>query len=217
MKLKISSLVGSLALLALFGGMPAQAQSLGVDFPAGSSTNFGGSSWNLGWSFTANTNVNVVGLGNWAGGSAFPQDQQVGLWNSSGTLLASAFVSNGSTLVGAAPWLFTSISPIELLAGQTYVVGAEGGADYTGFNAVAVFDPRISYITDLYTANGGANSPLVEPTTTESSPYGWFGGNVELSNVSAVPEPSTWAMMILGFLGLGFMAYRRKANLAPAV
>jgi hypothetical protein len=26
----------------------------------------------------------------------------------------------------------------------------------------------------------------------------------------AVPEPSTWAMMILGFSGIGFMAYRRK-------
>ena len=26
----------------------------------------------------------------------------------------------------------------------------------------------------------------------------------------AVPEPSTWAMMILGFAGIGFMAYRRK-------
>jgi PEP-CTERM motif len=25
-----------------------------------------------------------------------------------------------------------------------------------------------------------------------------------------VPEPSTWAMMILGFFGVGFMAYRRK-------
>jgi hypothetical protein len=30
------------------------------------------------------------------------------------------------------------------------------------------------------------------------------------TNVSAVPEPSTWAMMILGFLGVGFMAYRKK-------
>jgi hypothetical protein len=28
----------------------------------------------------------------------------------------------------------------------------------------------------------------------------------------AVPEPSTWAMMILGFAGLGFMAYRRKTK-----
>lgn len=32
---------------------------------------------------------------------------------------------------------------------------------------------------------------------------------------SAVPEPSTWAMMILGFCGLGFMAYCRKDKLAP--
>jgi hypothetical protein len=28
--------------------------------------------------------------------------------------------------------------------------------------------------------------------------------------IGAVPEPSTWAMMILGFVGVGFMAYRRK-------
>jgi hypothetical protein len=29
-------------------------------------------------------------------------------------------------------------------------------------------------------------------------------------NLQAVPEPSTWAMMILGFAGLGFMTYRRR-------
>jgi hypothetical protein len=28
--------------------------------------------------------------------------------------------------------------------------------------------------------------------------------------VEGVPEPSTWAMMILGFAGIGFMAYRRR-------
>jgi hypothetical protein len=32
------------------------------------------------------------------------------------------------------------------------------------------------------------------------------------SITTAVPEPSTWAMMILGFAGVGFMAYRRKQN-----
>ena len=32
------------------------------------------------------------------------------------------------------------------------------------------------------------------------------------SPTSAVPEPSTWAMMILGFAGVGFMAYRRKSK-----
>lgn len=33
---------------------------------------------------------------------------------------------------------------------------------------------------------------------------------------SAIPEPSTWAMMVLGFAGLGFLAYRRKQASAAA-
>jgi hypothetical protein len=32
------------------------------------------------------------------------------------------------------------------------------------------------------------------------------------SVVSTVPEPSTWAMMILGFVGVGFMGYRRRGQ-----
>jgi hypothetical protein len=34
-----------------------------------------------------------------------------------------------------------------------------------------------------------------------------------VASVAAVPEPATWAMMILGFLGGGFVAYRRKSNM----
>jgi hypothetical protein len=33
-----------------------------------------------------------------------------------------------------------------------------------------------------------------------------------LLTITAVPEPSTWTMMILGFAGIGFMAYRRKSG-----
>lgn len=33
-------------------------------------------------------------------------------------------------------------------------------------------------------------------------------------HVGSVPEPSTWVMMILGFAGVGFMAYRRKSKTA---
>jgi hypothetical protein len=28
--------------------------------------------------------------------------------------------------------------------------------------------------------------------------------------IAAVPEPSTWAMMLIGFAGVGFMTYRRR-------
>ena len=37
--------------------------------------------------------------------------------------------------------------------------------------------------------------------------YNFYLTHVE---ASPVPEPSTWAMMLLGFAGLGFAAYRRR-------
>jgi len=33
---------------------------------------------------------------------------------------------------------------------------------------------------------------------------------IQVANISAVPEPATWAMMVLGFLGVGCLAYRRR-------
>jgi hypothetical protein len=44
------------------------------------------------------------------------------------------------------------------------------------------------------------------------SPAPTFNMAFTLEGVSDVPEPSTWAMMILGFAGVGFMAYRRKSK-----
>jgi PEP-CTERM motif len=42
---------------------------------------------------------------------------------------------------------------------------------------------------------------------------GAVGANFEIAQLtSAVPEPSTWAMVILGFAGVSFMAYRRKSK-----
>jgi len=48
-------------------------------------------------------------------------------------------------------------------------------------------------------------SVVFTPTTTT----GHFV-QFDFVGVTAVPEPSTWAMMILGFFGVGFMAYRRR-------
>jgi PEP-CTERM motif len=33
-----------------------------------------------------------------------------------------------------------------------------------------------------------------------------------IGTVGAVPEPSTWAMIILGFVGIGAMTYRRRKS-----
>jgi hypothetical protein len=37
-----------------------------------------------------------------------------------------------------------------------------------------------------------------------------------VDTMAAVPEPSTWAMLILGFCGLGLMAYRSRSNAISA-
>ncbi len=45
--------------------------------------------------------------------------------------------------------------------------------------------------------------------------YTWGDPNTLTINVaSGVPEPSTWAMLLLGFAGISFLAYRRKSKSA---
>jgi PEP-CTERM motif len=50
------------------------------------------------------------------------------------------------------------------------------------------------------------------PLSLTSRVYSQTLDSLALTSVAAVPEPSTWAMMILGFAGVGFMAYRRKSK-----
>jgi hypothetical protein len=86
-------------------------------------------------------------------------------------------------------------------------------------------------LTTTFTAAKGLNTlPRTLTYTEEFLPFTVVGGSTTLSftsldagafggvigdvaiNAAATPEPSTWAMMILGFAGIGFMAYRRKQN-----
>ncbi|MBR0835797.1 PEP-CTERM sorting domain-containing protein [Bradyrhizobium manausense] len=55
----------------------------------------------------------------------------------------------------------------------------------------------------------------IDLTTTDSNGARLASVDIQV-NVGAVPEPSTWAMMILGFCGLGFMGYRRRAGYSAA-
>lgn len=75
-----------------------------------------------------------------------------------------------------------------------------------------VADPAYDYIF----------GQLLEPGGTPNNPnlLDFNVASVTVSvqdNVGAVPEPSTWAMMLLGFLGLGCMACRRKHSLSALV
>ena len=47
---------------------------------------------------------------------------------------------------------------------------------------------------------------------------GEVGGMIEttITQHSAVPEPSTWAMLLIGFAGLGFAGYRKAKTTRTA-
>ena len=62
------------------------------------------------------------------------------------------------------------------------------------------------------------NNSLTMCNGAEVTSMGWdlfdtFGGGNDLGAmdnfaIASIPEPSTWAMMLLGFAGLGFAGYR---------
>jgi PEP-CTERM motif len=55
----------------------------------------------------------------------------------------------------------------------------------------------------------------LEPFTTVS--FSTSGNAFEFALVPTIPEPSTWAMMLLGFAGLGYAAFRRNSKGQAAV
>jgi choice-of-anchor C domain-containing protein len=108
-----------------------------------------------------------------------------------------------------------------------YLSGNPDGSPETktvGVSVGSAVDPSITFLTTLdsnhtlnYVFHTLAFTSTGDPVTLSfaSQDAGAFGaviGGVTIS--SAVPEPSTWAMMILGFAGVGFMAFRRKNKIA---
>jgi hypothetical protein len=141
-------------------------------------------------------------------GSCFPSGvtstHGVALWTSSETELATTTLSGDG---GAAGFQFTAITPVDLTAGQDYFVGGTTTGDsYIAPLSVPTVASQIDYIIHAEIGTSGV-TPIF--STSQFSSFSDFGGNFAFSTM---PEPSTWAMLIVGFTGLGFVGYRsRKA------
>jgi PEP-CTERM motif len=59
------------------------------------------------------------------------------------------------------------------------------------------------------------DAPLLTPPTEIL--VSTFGESGNFTIGTAVPEPSTWAMMLIGFAGLGYASYRRSKKNAAAL
>ena len=103
-----------------------------------------------------------------------------------------------------------------------------GGSNCWYDGAVQAYDAIsqtiLTQIGDVYqisfNLNGGDGGPNYSRLSTNGDVTDIGGNGIDvlvyaqagLPIAGSVPEPSTWAMLILGFVGIGFMAYRRKPS-----
>jgi hypothetical protein len=134
-KRRINIVALLLVLLSLCQTSRVFAQNqLGMDATSGTEEALfsGNGGLTLGWDFqvTAPAGIMVNGLGFWdyqSDGFFLNQTFDVGLWNSTGTLLAESVITSTSTLVPSLDtsggWRMNSVSPLVLAPGL-YTVGA---------------------------------------------------------------------------------------------
>lgn len=160
--------------------------------------------YTLGFSFNlaAAKTVNALGYNT----ATLSRDQTVGLWSSTGTLLASTVIGTASTTVGNFSW--ESISALSLAAGDYVLAATYTGGPFptrlTGVTTAADY----TYLTDLQDLGPGLNFP----TLSTNGSYGTQGigvANLSFGMAGAVPEPASWALMI-GGMGMVGGALRRR-------
>jgi hypothetical protein len=67
--------------------------------------------------------------------------------------------------------------------------------------------------TEVSTTFIGTGSDSLNIASRNDGNFNYF----DSFSVNAIPEPSTWAMLLLGFAGLGFAGYRRAGAERPAL
>lgn len=190
----------------IFGGLLVSVAALA----AGQATAFPsfGADTGPGFIITVGTNAGVMATGQ--GPYDSQEDTYIGIINNTNAPLSSIPLS--STL------------PIYSFDGDginTY--GANGGInnaqDPTGYGGPNAFFTNINgtFLNGNATGTGLYTTGIVNfitPIPVGGQDYFSLEENIATQGggitVGGVPEPSTWAMMLLGFAGLGFLSFRKS-------
>jgi len=165
----------------------------------------------------ANTNYYEIKPANdwtFAGGTLLAAETNaIGTPTGNGALLLNENAGIATNIVGLVVGQQYSISLLlwgDNRPGSSYVFNISIGDDSwstPGTDGAAGSNPAGSLQT--YTFTAGSTSEMLRLFQSSGSQAPRIVDDI---TITAVHEPSTWAMMILGFAGVGFMAYRRKSK-----
>ena len=166
------------------------------------------------------TNANN-GYGDWNNVPTNGMGQQVDAY---GSTTGNVLIADGATVPSQTVW--SEVINVQNSATYTFSFYADELSGYNGnaqlqayINGIAIGSPLDATQSQWLSAssqwssgsNNQATISIIDLNT------GLFGNDFALDGISftgpavtSVPEPSTWAMLILGFLSLGFITCRKK-------
>ena len=207
-----------LAMALLATPAPALAASLGVDITGAGIAGQNPVAFTIGWGVDVVSPVRVTALGIWDEGSnGLLASHAVGLWNGTGTLLASTTVPAGTAADTAVPsvqgdgrWLFEDIADIVLPIGHFVLGSTSTGDDFRANQAGFILDPDLANFDPAQFAVG-ANLQFPDLDAEGQLGISLFGPNFLLEPVvTPVPLPASLALLGVGLLGFGARRAIRK-------
>jgi hypothetical protein len=204
------------ALIAVLAAVPSASASLVDVTYAGTiktkNLNYGNVLFNTGDPYTVtfllDTSIGNEGDGLWAGGAASGSPSPI---LNITIAINDNIVSFDSSVDGY----------MSLGGGQAISLGESGSSVGNNYNGEVQFDivdsdiPKFAGMPYVYKFSSSyiayANNfefGITNPTNTYDTTYGNAYVSFSTLRVSEVPESSTWAMMLIGFAGLGFAGYR---------
>ena len=196
-----SSLKVAAALLTLW----TSAASAAIIYPNSGSENL------QTYSFTADSTGDLIA---YFAGSGAALENQIGLLVN-GASTGVVGLNNHTSTIGQ------SFNLGHVTAGDalTFVDFVTGYATWysdpslNGGNGNHVYS-RAASAGQAFTGSPAGTYVAFEDLIFPNSDFNYFD-HAFVYSIAAVPEPSTWAMMILGFAGVGYMTYRRNRQATP--